>query len=187
MTSVIDTLREEHRNITRLLDALEHQTEFLAGAAAPDYETLQAIADYFCDYPDRCHHPKENAVFERLRAKYPDEAAAIGDLAGEHRDAAARVRRFRDNIQGLYRDAVVPRDALVSAARSFVDAERRHMRMEEERFFPLAARKLSAQDWAAIEDRLSNERDPVFGARIEDDFAALRERLLAWEKAYRPA
>lgn len=187
MASILETLRAEHRNITRLLDALDHQIAILSGAAAPDYETLQAIADYFCDYPDRCHHPKENAVFDRLRAKAPDEAAAIGDLAGEHREAAARVRRFRDTIQSLYRDAVISRGDLVRAARSFVNAERQHMRMEEERFFPLAMRRLDADDWAAIEARLAEERDPLFGDRVEEDFAVLRERLLAWDREYQPA
>lgn len=187
MTPVLEALHAEHRNITRLLDALDHQIAILSRAAVPDYETVQAIADYFCDYPDRCHHPKENAVFERLKARFPEEVATIGDLAHEHRDVGARARRFRDNIQSLYRDAVISRDAVVSAARGFVEAERQHMRMEEERFFPLARRKLEEGDWAAIEERLSKEHDPLFGERVEQDYAALRERLLAWEKEYRPA
>lgn len=187
MTAVVETLREEHRNIARLLDALDHQMTIMAGAAAPDYETVGSIADYFCDYPDRCHHPKENAVFERLQARFPEEAVSIGDLAREHRDVGARARRFRENIQSLYRDAVIPRNAVVGAARSFVDAERKHMRMEEERFFPLALRKLDAGDWAAIEKRLSNDHDPLFGARVEQEYATLRERLLDWEREYRPA
>ena len=55
---VIETLREEHRNISRMLDALEHQIEVLAQVGTPDYEIIRGIADYFCDYPDRCHHPK---------------------------------------------------------------------------------------------------------------------------------
>jgi hemerythrin-like domain-containing protein len=186
MASVIETLSDEHRNIARLLDALEHQIEMLAGATGPDYEILQGIANYFCDYPDRCHHPKEDAVFKRLRAKYPEEAAAVGDLAREHRDAGARARRFRENVHALFRDAVMPRDTVVGSARSFIEAERRHMRMEEERFFPVAEKKLAPADWQSIEDHLKKEHDPLFGERVEEEFSELRERLLAWEREYRP-
>ena len=58
---VVDTLREEHRNIARLLRALEHQVAIFSNADAPDYDVIVGVADYFLDYPDRCHHPKEDA------------------------------------------------------------------------------------------------------------------------------
>ncbi len=181
MARVIDTLRREHRNTARLLDALEHETEKVAVAAAPDYEMLRGIAEYFCDYPDRCHHPKENAVFEQLRQTHPDAAAEVGDLAREHLEARARAQRIRDNIHALFRDAIMPRNSFVSAARSFVEAERKHMRMEEEQLFPLSEKTLTPEDWQSIEARLEGGHDPLFGERVEDQFKALRERLLAWE------
>ena len=182
MATVIDVLRQEHRNIAKLLDAFEHQIAFVAGADDADYEVLRGIAEYFCDYPDRCHHPKENAVFERLRNRDPEAAARVGDLASEHRECGARARRFRENITALFREAVLPRTTLVNAARSFIDAEREHMRMEEELFFPVAEQKLTAADWDAVTDRLQGERDPVFESRDEERFGALREELLASEQ-----
>jgi len=59
MSSVIEVLLEEHKNIARLLNAMENQLEKLATANDPDLDLLQSIANYFCDYPDHCHHPKE--------------------------------------------------------------------------------------------------------------------------------
>lgn len=184
MSSVIQSLRQEHRNIARLLNALEHQVGLLAEGKRPDYELLQDIANYFCDYPDRCHHPKEDAVFRRLQTQCPESAQRIGDLVREHRDTGARVHRFRDNIQALFRDQVMPITTLVNAARSFIDAERQHMRMEESTFFPVAEAKLSDKDWQCIEAVLSGARDPLFGATVEKNFMALLERLLAWESEY---
>jgi hemerythrin-like domain-containing protein len=185
MTTILQTLRQEHRNIARLLDALEHQVEILAEGKRPDYDLLQNIATYFCDYPDRCHHPKEDAVFRRLQAKCPEQAAKVGDLAGEHRYTAARVRRFRDNIQALFRDQVMPLSTLVSAAQTFIDSERQHMRMEETIFFPAAESKLEPEDWQSIESTLTDARDPLFGEVVEKDFLSLLDRLLAWESEYR--
>jgi hemerythrin-like domain-containing protein len=185
MTSVLETLRDEHRNIARVLNAMENQLERLATASNPDYDLLQTIANYFCDYPDRCHHPKEDVVFRQLQSKRPTAAATVGDLAKEHRDAYARVRRFRDNIQAIFRDEILPRDSVLTAGRSFIDAEREHMRMEEELFFPLAARVLDEKDWKAIEGRLSQRQDPLFGALVEEEFRILREFLLNWERENR--
>jgi hemerythrin-like domain-containing protein len=183
MTSTIQTLREEHRNIRRLLDVLDDQIEKIAMARDPNYDLLQAVANYFCDYPDRCHHPKEDAVFRQLQARHPVEANAVGDLAREHKDAYARVRRFRNNIQAIFRDEVMPRDTVVNAGRSFVDAERAHMKMEEDIFFPAAVSVLDEEDWRAIEANLKAMRDPLFGEMVEEEFRILRDFLLTWEKS----
>lgn len=185
MTSVLETLREEHRNIARVLDAMENQLDRLSTASNPDYDLLQSIANYFCDYPDRCHHPKEDIVFRQLQAKRPAAAATVGDLAKEHRDAYARVRRFRDNIQAIFRDEILPRNSVLTAGRSFIDAEREHMRMEEELFFPLAARVLEEEDWRGIESRISQRHDPLFGELVEEEFRILRKFLLDWERESR--
>ncbi len=184
MSPLIQVLRQEHKNIARLLDALEHQVELSVAGKRPDYDLLQDIATYFCDYPDRCHHPKEDAVFRQLQARHPEAAKQIGDLAREHRDTGARVRRFRDNIQALFRDQVMPLATLVNAARSFIDAERQHMRMEEAVFFPAAESALSEEDWHVIGSGMSREHDPLFGTTVEKQFATLLQRLLAWEKEY---
>jgi hemerythrin-like domain-containing protein len=182
MSSLLETLHEEHKNVARLLHAMENQVGKLATAESPDYDLLQAIANYFCDYPDRCHHPKEDMIFRQLQAKNPLDAATVGDLAKEHRTAHARARRFRDNIQAIFRDEILPRDSVLSAARSFIDAEREHMRMEEELFFPLAASILDEGDWRTIEGSLRQRQDPLFGEFVEEEFKILREFLLGWER-----
>jgi hemerythrin-like domain-containing protein len=180
MPTIIEKLHEEHRNIRRVLAVLDDQVERLARGAHPDFDLLLAIATYFCDYPDRCHHPKEDAIFRQLLAKSPASAVSIGDLAREHRDAHARVRRFRDNLQAIFRDEVVSREKIVGAARSFIDAEREHMKMEEEVFFPTAANALDEQDWRVIEAKLRTMRDPLFDEIVEDGFKVLRTSLLNW-------
>ena len=184
LATLLDELRAEHRNTARLLNALEHQIEITAQAGQPDYELILSIADYFCDYPDRCHHPKETAIFEQLRVEYPQEAEAVGDLGHEHVDTHERVHQFRQLIRGLLKEAIVPRSNVVDAARDFIEAERRHMHMEEERFFPVAEKCLRSEDWLRIHHDLTKDRDPAIFDQIEDEFGELRERLLEWEKDY---
>ena len=181
MTKMIDTLREEHRNIAKLLEIVEREIESAAFASNPDWDVLQGIANYFCDYPDRCHHPKEDAIFRRLQAKFPVEAKSIGDLLKEHQDVRLRVQRFRGQIQAIFLEDVLPRERLIGSARSFIDAERRHMMKEEEIFFPAAEKLLVEEDWQWISSQLRNELDPLFAETIEHEFKTVRDRLLKWE------
>jgi Hemerythrin HHE cation binding domain len=84
MTELIEILREDHRNIETLLLVLERELNIFDRAEQPDYEVVQAIIDYFRDYPDRCHHPKEDAVFTKLKTRDPAATASVGDLEAEH-------------------------------------------------------------------------------------------------------
>ena len=180
--TIVDSLHNEHRSIAKLLDILEHQIDVMAQAGAPDYELIQGIADYFCDYPDRCHHPKENEIFARLREKFPEEAEAIGNIGQEHDVTAGRVREFRQLIREILQEGIVARTAAVGAARNFIEAERRHMEMEEARFFSVAEKKLAPEDWAQVEENLTKERDPLSQGKADQDYKDLRERLLAWAR-----
>lgn len=94
MAEALRRLREEHRNFARLLKALEHQLAIFDRGERPDYDVLAAAADYFTGFPDRCHHPKENLIFETLKTKDPAAAASIGDLDLEHEDLARLAHHF---------------------------------------------------------------------------------------------
>ena len=181
MAAVIQILREEHRNIGRLLGALERQIDIFDEGERPDYDVIVGVADYFLDYPDRCHHPKEDRLLRRMVEIEPGAVAQIGDLAGAHLGLHQRALRFRGMLTMLLGETDVPRAAVVGRSRDFVDAQWAHMRMEEAYFLPLAEQLLGAADWAAIEADLLERKDPVFGGRVEAMFKTLSDRLLAWE------
>lgn len=179
MEGILETLRDDHRIIGRLLDELEVQIDILAHGGAPNGETLRGIAEYFLDYPDRRHHPTEDIIYARLRERYPREAASIGDLADEHRAMAERARRLRDTVYSFLNDPDIAPDSIVNAARIFIEMERRHMTAEERRFFPLAETKLDPEDWSRIAEACARQHDSLFGDASESEFECLRERLLA--------
>ena len=174
---MIQALRREHANLTRLLDLLEREIDLFDRAGKPDYEIVEAILAYCLDYPDECHHPKEDAVLAKLRARDADAAAALGDLEGEHRELAALTRQLADSVDRVLMEAEMPRDWLTGAGRRFVIAYRRHMEREEATFFPAAARALAPQDWAEIAERMADPEDPLFGIKTEKRFEALRRDI----------
>jgi hemerythrin-like domain-containing protein len=181
MSEVMTQLREEHRNIAKLLRALEHQLAIFDTAERPDYDVLAAIADYFVGFPDRCHHPKEDLIYRKMRERDPTLAQTMTDLEAEHEEISALARHFQEAVQNVLQGAEIPRSAFDEVAHHFVRDQRCHMQMEEERFFPLALQILTPDDWAEIDGRVTREEDPIFGGKVSREFAALRDNIFKWE------
>ena len=185
MAAVVENLREDHRNISRLLDALDHQIGVFSKVGDPDYDIIRGISEYFLDYPDACHHPKEDVIFTRIKERHVKEAETLVDLLAEHRTLHEQTARFHYTVSALLNDTDIARSTIVDATREFIEAERRHMQKEEAHFFSLAERVLTPADWSHIEGMLTKRRDPLLGERVEERFKNLRERLLSWEREYR--
>ena len=182
MTAIIGLLREEHQNIDKLLRILEQELAVFECGERPDYDLLQAIIGYFQAYPDHCHHPKEDIVFEALRQRDPAMAEAIADIEDEHRHEAARLRRFALIVESIQVDHEVLRQTFSGAVRDFIAYQRKHLEKEERFLFPAALKALLPEDWAAIDARLTCGRDPLFSSAAEDEYHDLRQRLLQWEE-----
>ena len=72
---IIDSLRQEHRNIEKLLLVLERELSVFDRGERPDYQVIHAIIAYFLVYPNAYHHPQEDMIFEKLRSCDPAAAA----------------------------------------------------------------------------------------------------------------
>ena len=179
---IIDLLRQEHRNIKKLLLVLERELDVFARGDRPDYEVVQAVIAYFQVYPDVYHHPLENLVFERLKARDPTAVENIGDLAGEHRIGSERLRRVAQAIESVLADRELLRQDISDIIRDFIEHERRHIAMEDRDFFPAAVRVLQPQDWADITLRSTDQKDPLFSEVVEERFDAVRGHIIQLEQ-----
>jgi hemerythrin-like domain-containing protein len=178
----IDLLRREHRNIEKLLLVLEQELGVLERGERPDYEVVWAVICYFKVYPEVFHHPQEDIVFKKLRARDPAAAADIGDLAAEHRKGAEGLRRVEQAVESVLWDRDVLRHTVDDMIRDFIMYERRHIAMEERDFFPAAVRALQPQDWAEIASTLTDQKDPLFSESVEERFDAVRKHILKLEQ-----
>jgi len=181
MAYIIEMLRQEHRNIEKLLRVLDRELSVFDRGGRPDYAIVLAVIDYFEDYPDTCHHPKEDFIFERLKVRDAAAAAEIGDLEAEHLEGAKRLRRVAQTIEAVLNDQDLVRDAASNTIHEFIDRERLHMMMEERIVFPAALKALRASDWAEIALKLADREDPLSQPRLEDKFSTLRRKILELE------
>lgn len=185
VTKIIESLREEHRNIEQLLLVLERELNVFSRGDRPDYEIINAVISYFLDYPDCCHHPKEDMIFEKLKARDSVAAESVGDLEAEHRNEGKRLRRVSDMIRGILTNEEAPAQTFDNVMRDFVEQERRHMKMEERVLFSSAVTALRPEDWAVIEARWSEAEDLLFNVAMEEKCESIRERILQWQRESR--
>jgi hemerythrin-like domain-containing protein len=182
MTKIIEILREEHRNIEQLLAVLEQELSIFDRNGRPDYQIIQAVIDYFQDFPDCCHHPKEDMIFEKLKARDPVAAESVGDLEAEHQNERNRLRRVADMIGSVLTNHEVLPQTFGDVMHDFIEHERKHMEMEERFLFSTAVNALRPEDWAGIDATWSDRKDSLFNVAFEERCQSLRERIVQWQR-----
>jgi len=182
MTEIIDVLLQEHCNIESLLGVLEGELSVFDRGDRPDYEVVLAVIDYFKDYPDSCHHPKEDMILAKLKARDPDAAATIGDIEAQHREGSRRLHRVAQVVERVLSGQDLLRQTVDDIIRDFITHERQHMAMEERLVFPAALTALRPADWADIALKLADCGDPFYQPGFEERFNTLRRNILEMEE-----
>ena len=62
----------------------------------------------------------------------------------------------------------------------FIKHQREHMDKEELMLFPAAVSALQPEDWAEIDTRLNDRKDPLFDDATQKNFDALQRTILRW-------
>ncbi len=180
MANILAVLRQDHINMSRLLDALERQLDTFAAGDQPDFEIVTAIASYVLEYPDRFHHPVEDLVLTELRQRDASAAQPSEGLESEHERIGQLARDFHTAVETLISDEPARRADFLDAARAFVVAMRDHMAREDREFFPGAEAALTRDDLDRLASRLPKLDDPLFGAADRDSYVRLRQNILEW-------
>ena len=91
----------------------------------------------------------------------PEAAASVLNLEAEHEKCSERLSKFSRALINILLEAEISREVFIDIASQFIEGERAHMSAEENHFFPVALRCLSAEDWAEIDEKIDRFRDPL--------------------------
>jgi hemerythrin-like domain-containing protein len=176
----IRIIREEHQSLAAVLHGLLYLVrEIRAHRTEADFELLGAMVYYIDTFPERFHHPKEDAwLFRLLQLRHPPAAGVIDRLQSEHRAGAVKLRQLE---QALIRYQQGGRDefpVFAAAVEAYVAFERNHMHCEETEVFPLAQQHLTPADWTEIDAAFLDHADPLLGTSARDDFLDLFRRIV---------
>ena len=168
-------LREDHRNMTVVLNLLDGLIEEIEADKDPDFEMFDEVMRYMTVYPDAVHHPKEDIVYEQLREARPDLTEDLDHVPDDHSDIAHLGSLLRDEVEAVIAGGAVRREKMIEDATAYVRRLRNHIRWEEEDLFKRIDKMLDAAAMQVDVSEYDHIKDPVFELEIEAGF----RRLLA--------
>jgi len=176
----IRIIREEHQALAAVLHGLLYTVrEIRKYQLQPDFELLGAMIYYIDTFPERLHHPKEDAwLFRLLRLRHPPARALLERLESEHRAGGAKLRQLEQALIRYQQGGRGEFAVFAAAVEAFVAFERSHMRSEESEVIPLAQKYLIPADWQEIDAAFLDNKDPLLGEAARDDFQALFRRIV---------
>ena len=183
MSNVLRVLHQEHTNLGKLLKILERRFAEIATADGSNLELICDILEYCQNYPDACHHPKEDLILEKLKKRDPAAAKRFGDLEREHEKLGQNTKALSASVSRMLLDESVSRDEIYRSAQTFIEGYWQHMNFEEEQFFPSAERALTPTDWRDIEAEIKDPADPLFSPHTAERYWRLRYEIFETDGA----
>jgi hemerythrin-like domain-containing protein len=175
----IDLLLEDHRHLLLASGILDEMAASVERGQAVREADLEDLLRFFEEFGDRHHQGVEEGVLFPALLLDPAQKhyQRLHGLVFEH-------ERQRSLIDGLY-DSLVTKSIkdFSYCARRFSDLLRRHIKEEEETFFPLVKSTLSVEDDHRVEQQMKaydkSWQESALGSHLQ--------RLSAMESKYLPA
>lgn len=177
MSDIMEQLKRDHGNISRLLATLEEQMNVVHEEQNADFDLMHDIMVYMIHYPDHTHHPMEDLVFERLLTHDPGAGDVVARLGREHNALAEKGAQFLEMLRHVVDGALVERGVIEETGRDYIAFLRSHMEIEDRDAFPRAERALTLEDWESVAGDLDARTDPVFGPVIANEFRSLYDYI----------
>ncbi|MBQ1782381.1 MAG: hemerythrin domain-containing protein [Gammaproteobacteria bacterium] len=176
---MLQLIRNDHKNLTVLIHLLQDKLGRLRQDEPINYGLIRDVVAYMQEYADRYHHKFEDVIYDYyLKHKMGVASDAINRLEQEHQRIASDTAAFRELIEMILLDSVVPRDTFVERLEAFINQQLRHMEHEEREILPELEKTLTLADWQAIAASLPgydgdepatstvHRMDPLFGDEV---------------------
>ena len=177
--SALAIIREEHRMLRSVMQTLEQVVqELLTHHIDADHALIACMLYYIEDFPERCHHPKEDEfLFRLLRERTSRADAVLDELQAQHVRSAQMMAYLQRSFVHYLGGAPGGLRHFADAVESYAAFLGDHMEQEENRVLPLAEKTLQPGDWQAIDAAFRANRDPLGGEELQREFRKLKQRI----------
>lgn len=174
-SDAIGLIRNEHRTLAALLHAMKHLVnEIRSCRAEPDFPLLRAMVYYIDVFPERMHHPKEEAyLFEPLAQHTREADEDLKILREEHENGARLIRDLGHALLCYEHEPKTGFAVFAALVESYAGFYRQHMEREEKNLMPLALKVLLPEDWINLQRGFLENHDPLYGDTREAHFRKL--------------
>jgi hemerythrin-like domain-containing protein len=173
------TIRYEHHTLGLVVEALQRLlTDIEKQYAEPDFALFAAALYYIEDFPERCHHPKEDEyLFNALRRRTAEFNATLDELQADHIRSGRMVTYMERSLVRFQAGVADGLARFKEAVDAYVVMLRQHMHTEEI-VIERARDILSGEDWQRIAEAFGANADPLFGANGREEFRKLYLRIV---------
>ncbi len=171
----VEFLKQEHRVIETVLDALEF--ELAQRGVTPAF--MWPALEFLGAFADGCHHHKEEKhLFPRLEeCGVPHENGPIGRMLSEHDTGRALMKRMRTSLVAIEAGECSAEGDFSSAATQYIEHLRQHIAKEDNVLFVMAERVLSGTERAQMAGRFYDFERCGDRPGTHDRFVALAKSL----------
>jgi len=173
-------LRRDHAGLSRMLREIDIQAGRLSHEPEPARSLLVEAMRYLLRYHHAFHHPREDRLFARIRARDAALDQTLIGLSEEHESGEAAAERLAADLEAasIRQLRGRPGARLAERVNEYVGHTRTHMRHEEAVFYARAEAVLSAEDWREVIESDHGPQDPITNlAQMGQLYPALAAQL----------
>lgn len=171
----ISLIKAEHRSLAAVIDAMSHVVRRAEESGKdPNFRLLHAMLYYLREFPERRHHPSEDAsLFALLMQRSNRADEIIRELEAEHDQGESMLTMLTVALSTWEAGRPDGVSRFSGALKRFSEFYWRHMDAEENQVLPIAQKELTEEDWRQVRDTFATHADPLLGKRLGDEFDAL--------------
>lgn len=182
MRPAMKVLHAEHLALRSVARVLMMDLQALEKGADPDFALLNDIFEYIKEFPDRIHHPKEEEfLFSAMRRRISGtELELLDSLMKEHEHETVLIVELCSSLELFKTGGDADKVEFIRRAKNYVNFLGNHIRLENEKVFPLAEVYLEESDWEPINTAFMENDDPmVHDSGSAEKFTNLHRRIMA--------
>lgn len=173
-------IRAEHRALAAVINSIRSMVaEIRAGRMSADFGLLWSMIHYIDAFPERLHHPKEDAwLFARIQERTRAADKLVEALLGQHSAGEAELHQLRKALGNYEAGVAGALEALDAVVQRYADFTWKHMAMEERELLPIGEACLTQADWDEIARAFQENCDPLAGQQEGERFIALFRQIV---------
>jgi hemerythrin-like domain-containing protein len=171
-----EVLKEEHRVIEKVLDALERLAKAAETSSLAEWDK---VIDFARNFADKCHHLKEeNLLFPALEERgIPREGGPIGMMLAEHEEGRSYVRAMAAAVASAGKDSIDNRQILRETAIAYIRLLRQHIQKEDEVLFQMADEVLTSEEQKTLLREFEEHELKEIGAGFHEKYLKIAREL----------
>jgi hemerythrin-like domain-containing protein len=184
-----DILREEHRTIELVLNALEGMANLITEQNQLDAVDAGKAIDFIRSFADKYHHAKEEDLLfvEMESIGFSREAGPIAVMLYDHETGRNHVRQMAEAREAHIKNAEAAATKFARHASQFAALLRGHIQKEDNILYPMADEALSDANQSALLEGFARADKANGGEAAKQHYASVAKELFDAYAKHSPA